>query len=640
MNYRALITVLLLLAGLAAGAQEKRNLLQKSLEKVNIGEYLEKAYVPYAAYEDRAFWEAVPAEVREKAVKAAERAMENAPASIPLTAYLEFVRIGDRAHCDGLQGAQNRQLETLVMGELLEGKGRFMDAIIDNAWALCERSTWVGTAHLANQKRRAGVPDFKDIIIDLSSGETSTLMSWTYYFFKKNFDKVSPIIAERIKYEVTRRTLEPFAQRDDMWWQGFRSNFVNNWNIWCNFNVLMTCLLIEDDPAVRTEIVKKGMRSVDRFINYYKSDGGCEEGPSYWDHAPGKLMEYLEVLKEVTGGEIDLFKEPLIREMGRYIARTHIDNNYFVNFADASATGYSLPTVIYRYGKNCGDAELMQFGRYMGGLSGVAQNPLQGSITMKLANLKMYDEFLKAEGKAPYYKSVWLDGVQVAVARDKAGTNKGLFFAAKGGFNNESHNHNDVGSFVLYRDGKPMLVDAGVGTYTAQTFSGRRYDIWTMQSGWHNLPVVNGQMEAFGTKYRGRDVQFRDNGRKMVFSLDIAPAYPEKAKCEKWLRTYTFDRGHGLTVADDYRVKAVEGDFVFHYLTCCAVNEVKPGVVEFTDKDRKITMTYDPKALQFSQEDKVMEDRRLQRVWGDKLVRVSLKVKNPQVQGKTAVKFR
>lgn len=93
-------------------------------------------------------------------------------------------------------------------------------------------------------------------------------------------------------------------------------------------------------------------------------------------------------------------------------------------------------------------------------------------------------------------------------------------------------------------------------------------------------------------------------------------------------------------MADDYRVKAVEGDFVFHYLTCCAVNEVKPGVVEFTDEGRKITMSYDSKALEFSQEDKIMDDRRLQRVWGDKLVRVSLKIKNPQVQGKTAVKFR
>lgn len=639
MNVRFLIAGLLLLWGVQAGAQEKRDFLQKSLERTDIARCLEKPYAAYAAYEDRAFWDSIPAGIREQAIRGAEKNMDKAPASIPLTAYLEFVRTGDRSHCDGLDGEQNRQLESLVLGELMEGKGRFMDAIIDHAWALCERSTWVGTAHLANQKRGAGVPDAGDVTIDLHSGETSTLMGWTYYFFRHEFDKVSPLIAKRIRDEITRRTFEPFLQRDNLWWQGFRGSFVNNWNVWCNFNVLMSCLLVEDDPQVKAAIVKKGMRSVDQFINYYKNDGGCEEGPSYWDHAPGKLMEYLELLKSVTGGEVDLFKEPLIREMGRYIARAHIDSSYFVNFADASARGNSIPTIIYRYGRNCGDSELMQFGRYMGGLSGVVNNPLQGSVTAKLANLKMYDEFLKAEGKAPHYKGVWLAGVQVAVARDKAGSSKGLFFAAKGGYNNESHNHNDVGSFVLYKNGKPMLVDAGVGTYTAKTFSGRRYDIWTMQSGWHNLPVVNGQTEAFGTKYRAKEVSCKDNGRKMVFALDIAPAYPAAAKCGKWVRTYTFDRGRGLTVDDRYRVEAVEGDFVFHYLTCCEVNEVKPGVVEFAGGGNVIVLNYDTKALEFSKETKMMDDNRLKKIWGDRLVRVSLKMKNPQAQGGVAVRF-
>lgn len=640
MNVKLLLFGLLLLLGAQAGAQEKRNLLQKSLETVDIAQYLKDAYVAYPAYEDRAFWDSIPVEFKEKAISAAEKSMAEKPEVIPLTSYLEYVRIDDRARCDGLNGNRSRQLESLVLGELFEGKGRFTDAIMDHAWALCDASTWVGTAHLANQRRGAGVPDFKDIVIDLNSGEASTLMSWTYYFFKNSFDKVSPIIAERMKYEITRRTFEPFLQRDNLWWQGFKNSFVNNWNVWCNYNVLMSCLLVEDNAETRTEIVKKTMRSVDQFINYYKNDGGCEEGPSYWDHAPGKLMEYLELLKMVTKGEIDLFKEPLIQKMGKFIAQMHIDSNYFVNFADASATGNSIPTIIYRYGKNSGDQELMKFGRYMGNLSGVVRNPLQGSITLKLMNLRLHDEFVKAEGKALYPKSVWFDGTQVVAARDKAGSSNGLFFAAKGGYNNESHNHNDVGSFVLYKNGKPMLVDAGVGTYTAKTFSGSRYDIWTMQSNWHNLPVVNGFAEAPGSKYRPRDVRFKDNGRKMVFALDIAPAYPDAAGCDSWVRTYTFDRERGLTVKDKFRVQEVKGEFAFHYLTCCDVNEVKPGMVEFVNGDNKIVLEYDTNVLDFSKEDKLMDDKRLKRIWGDKLVRVKLKIKEPKAQGDVAVVIR
>ena len=54
-----------------------------------------------------------------------------------------------------------------------------------------------------------------------------------------------------------------------------------------------------------------------------------------------------------------------------------------------------------------------------------------------------------------------------------------MFVAAKGGFNNESHNHNDVGTFSLYVNTIPVIIDAGVGTYTKQTFGKDRYTIWT-----------------------------------------------------------------------------------------------------------------------------------------------------------------
>ncbi|MBQ8969943.1 MAG: heparinase II/III family protein, partial [Lachnospiraceae bacterium] len=46
--------------------------------------------------------------------------------------------------------------------------------------------------------------------------------------------------------------------------------------------------------------------------------------------------------------------------------------------------------------------------------------------------------------------------------------------------------HNDVGSFTLYKEGKPFLIDLGVETYTKKTFSEDRYEIWTMQSAYHN----------------------------------------------------------------------------------------------------------------------------------------------------------
>lgn len=636
-NGFCLLLLCFILAGSGLKGQEKRNLLQKEIERAGMPAI---RAISYPAYHDRAFWESIPQQLRESAVKKAGASMGEELKSVPLTAYLEFVRIGDRKNCDGMIGEQNRRLQNLVMGELLEGKGRFLDAIIDNAWALCERSTWVGTAHLASQKRRAGVPDIHDIIIDLSSGETSTLLAWTYYFFKDDFDKVSPLIAERIKYELNKRTFEPYVNRDDLWWMGFKGSFVNNWNVWCNYNVLMSALLVEQDSVARQRIVQKTMASVDQFINYYKNDGGCEEGPSYWDHAPGKLMEYLEALRNATGGKVDMFREPLIHRMGEYIAKAHIDSSWFVNFADASAKSNSLPTVIYSYGKNTGDPVLMSFGKYLGDLSGASKNPLQGSISMILTNLQLMDEFSRQEAKAPAFKSVWLDGIEVAAGRDKEGSNRGLYFAAKGGFNNESHNHNDVGNFILYKNGKPVIVDAGVGTYTAKTFSSKRYEIWTMQSAYHNLPVINGQQQAFGTKYCSSATRFADNGRSLVFSLDIAKAYPASADCKSWVRTYTFTRGSHLKVADSYRLGEMKGETELGFLTCCEVNKAKDGLLLLGTGDQQVRMEYDPRKMELAVEDVELDDPRLSKVWGKKLTRIVLKYKKTGLQGESVVLFR
>ena len=88
----------------------------------------------------------------------------------------------------------------------------------------------------------------------------------------------------------------------------------------------------------------------------------------------------------------------------------------------------------------------------------------------------------------PLPKDVWLPDLQVMVARDEEGSTKGFYVAAKGGHNDESHNHNDIGNYVVYYDGQPLLIDVGRGTYTRKTFSDRRYEIWYNCSDYHNTP--------------------------------------------------------------------------------------------------------------------------------------------------------
>ena len=81
-------------------------------------------------------------------------------------------------------------------------------------------------------------------------------------------------------------------------------------------------------------------------------------GPSYWGRAAGALFECLELLSSVTSGTINIYDQPLIREMAAYIYRVHIADRYFVNFADAPGSIRLTADLVYRFGQKVEDKHL------------------------------------------------------------------------------------------------------------------------------------------------------------------------------------------------------------------------------------------------------------------------------------------
>ncbi len=347
-------------------------------------------------------------------------------------------------------------------------------------------------------------------IIELFSAETAALLAWTDYLVGRQLDKVSPLVRERLQNEVERRILSVYRARQDFGWMGLTNDKpVNNWNPWIHSNVLTSALLLDRDEGRRGQTVGKILTSLDRFLDSYHEDGGCDEGPGYWGRAGASLFECLDLLRSASAGAIDYFNLPLVRAIGAYIYKVHIAGDWYVNFADAPAKVHPDGSLLYRYGKATGDRDLQAFGAFHFQRSGASFE----SLGRALPGLFEGAEMLRAEAREPLVREAWLEGIQVAAARRKQGTTDGFYFAALGGHNAESHNHNDVGNFVVYRNGNPVLIDVGVETYTAKTFSAQRYDIWTMQSAFHNLPTINGVMQAAGRQYEARDVTFAGGGR-------------------------------------------------------------------------------------------------------------------------------
>lgn len=624
---KLLTAAILLLNTLCIFAYTERNMLVKQADEKKLKEILilNQEWVTYPDYTDRSGWDTFLGSFKDEYIRRGEKRLNYQWQVIKATDYLAFERTGNRKVMETPFDANNRAIADLLLAELAEGKGRFIDPLIDGVFHSCEMTSWALSAHVIVQPSRRSLPTYDYPVIDLVSGDLGGLLSWTYYFMRNSFDKVNPELSRRLRHELQTRILDPYMNNDSFWWMGrnYNGRMLNNWNPWCNSNALMCFMLLENDRDTLAKAVYLSMDSVDKFLNYIKADGGCEEGPSYWGHAVGKTLDYLELLSDVTGGKVNIFNEPMIRDMGEYISRSYVGNGWVVNFADASARGEGNASLIYRYGKAVNSDELKGFAALMYKPRGAPNNGRD--IFRTFASVAIEKELKQTAPKHEHRPFTWYPETEFCYLTTK----EGLFLAAKGGYNDESHNHNDAGSCSVWFNETPVLIDAGVGTYTRQTFSSERYSIWTMQSNYHNLPMINGIPEKYGKNYKATAVKAGKNS----FAANIATAYPKEAKVEKWIRFYSV-RGKQAKINDSFELKETVAPNVVNFMTWGEVDTSEKGKVYIRiNNGTEVALMYEPSRFELQVEPVELTDPRLSKVWGDRIYRLSFKAKQQVKKG-------
>lgn len=593
------------------------------------------------AYSARDQWQGLPSPVRAAYIRAAEGLLHCSWPELKATGFLEYVRTGDRNRYQTVSFARRQQLATLVIAECIEGKGRFMDDIVNGIWTICEESYWGVPAHVGMQRAGSGLPDIEEPTVDLFAAETGSLLAWTSYLLKGQLDAINPLVSARIAHEVDRRINAPNMARDDFWWMGLTPKRVNNWTPWICSNWLATELLLEKDPGMRARAVRKIIECLDRFLQTYEDDGGCDEGPGYWSRAGGSLFDCLELLHAATRGRIDVYAHPRIRAIGRYIARAHIAGPWFVNFADAAARLQPDAPTIFRYGRAIGDSTMMMFGAQIARDQHLGEGILPGQFGVLgrvLPGLFALPALQTTKASDACERDAWFPGIQVMTARSTAGSVAGFFVAAQGGHNDESHNHNDVGNFVVYLDGEPVLIDVGVETYTAKTFSGQRYTIWTMQSAYHNVPLVNGVMQKEGREFAARAVAYAANDDSAALRMDIAAAYPAGAELRSWIRTIRLDRTAGVEVRDAYTIAAAREPVRMTLMTCREPDLRRAGKILLPaprtgGPARAAEVRYADGAWTAAVQPIAITDPQLHASWGERIWRITLTAVSPAQDG-------
>lgn len=486
----------------------------------------------YPPYTDRAAWGGLPGAARWQA--AGQAALQNTLPPLPLSLWLRFTQSGDRAAWEHAYFARRRTLCALTMAEAVTGDGSYLPAIADAAWTICEESAWQLPAHNSyiRDTPQLPLPDTTRPIVDLFAAETGALLATVYGLLGPALDGYAPGLAARLKEEVTRRVLVPYHTAH-FWWMGNGDEPMCNWTPWCTQNVLLAaaqCVPAAELPTY----AKQAVYSLDCFLKDYGADGCCSEGAQYYRHAALTLFNALDLLCRMAPGVFDdVWAEPKIRNMAEYIVNMHIAGPYYLNFADCSPLAGARGVREYLFGKRVGSLPLMTLAAqdWAKALQGPDPDRLHHPDDSEGINLYYHIQAAMAEQEVCAFaqsaapaapRDVWYPSVGILACR------RGPYaLGAKAGCNADSHNHNDVGSVTLYKNGLPLLIDVGVETYSKKTFSPQRYDIWTMQSSWHNLPELDPNGAAYqqqpGAAFAARDVAVADTLDGIT--MDIAPAY-------------------------------------------------------------------------------------------------------------------
>ncbi len=461
----------------------------------------------------------------------------------PPELYLDFSRNGKRKPWETVNGARRGRVGVFAFAEAIECAERFLEAYEETASALCAEPTWVMPAHDPKLDNFNG----KLVDIDLGSSQLAA-----------DFAVADALIGSRLKPEVRalisenvrKRVLAPFLEmcankRPRSWWM----DSGDNWNAVCLANVCAAGLQFSKTPEERALFISEPSKLIANYLAGFPEDGYCKEGIGYWNYGFGHFLCLSELLRRAAGDKADPLLRPDAGNPALFGFQCGICGGSYISFSDCNPE------------KDVPDKRLLYIINSRLGLDlrDVEQPPRLDPFAAPLMNVLFASPEPPPEYPPPTPQPqnglrAWFNAWHVLIARQERGLN-GFFGAAfMGGSNDEPHNHNDIGSFIVVKDGVQMLCDPGGEVYTARTFGPKRYDSKALSSYGHSVPAVDGVYQRAGAAAKAVVLESSFARARDFLKLDIKSAYECKS-LNSLVRSFVFQRGPAPYVEVEDRVE-------------------------------------------------------------------------------------
>ncbi|MDD5349044.1 MAG: heparinase II/III family protein [Chthoniobacteraceae bacterium] len=487
------------------------------------------------------------------------RARAEAECTEPLPAltdalYASFRHTGIRLTFERVYFERRRRLARAAVSLLLSSpedpwRARLQASMLEKFRAIFEEVSWALPAHVNWDNEDACGKE--PLQIDLFCAETANLMAEMLDLF----GSVIPAdLQARVRERLQTAVFENYLRRPFHW-----KVSTNNWNAVCHQGVIGAALATVDDPHFLAELLAEARKRLPAFLSGFGPDGGCSEGPGYWNYGFGWFAVLNEQLETRTEGELSLFGvSEKIRAMAQYGPRVCLRGGNLVNFADCGATGGLRPPLVAYLAKRLDDADCRYatFEAYRSLAAGAIDPDSERSDLFQLARLLLFcPEDLSAPATAAP-ADCYLPDLAVVVSHGTDRRGHTWDFAAKAGHNAEHHNHNDCGSYILNIDGVRLITEIGSPEYVRDFFSPKRYEFLAARTLGHSLPIINGCEQPEGSQYASKVLSHALEADHTAFRLDGTACYPAEAGCKRFVRAFRFEKEAGkLTVEETFELE-------------------------------------------------------------------------------------
>lgn len=547
----------------------------------------------------------------EKAVKRADELLEKSNPEVSEELFLEYFETGNRLeyerkyfekreHLSIFGFVVSRWSDIFIYNIKEPDLERYLLRLLNVLEDVINEKTWVLPAHATPEHLKED-----KVTIDLFAAETSGAVSEILFLISQNKlvkTKYQSQYNELVKLFVNKantRIIKPFLNKEPYdWWEYGEMN----WTAVCSSNMFITAnyLKMLDNMAISNidvqRILSRVTKSMISYLDGMGSDGVCKEGIDYFKYGMEYFLRYYEILEELENYK-ELYQISEFENIALFSQNVYLGKGNSVNFSDCSLKSkskigmisylsYLFPKVslskdFFKGNKLLLDESLVEI------LGGSECHRWLGTY-LDYMWVKRYGENLKIEENI--YSSFFKDSMWYIHK-----WNDNSSFYIKGGDNEESHNHNDIGSFGYIINGEEILSDLGYGEYSKEYFGKERYSILCNSSSGHNVPIIHNNYQLHGKEY-GADKFYKEEN-KLTISFGKAYGINSNQKVE---RIIEFKDSCKFVLKDLFTLDN-EGT-ITETLVTRIKPEIKENIVFINSENAKVEIRYDENTKPYIEE--------------------------------------